>query len=141
MKKTLLAVLAIGTLAAVGCKKDDNPATPNNSGPSLLGDWKMTSYAYDENGDKVMQSSEQKTPAADEYGYLFVGNQNVTDSYRIDPVRVTATYNYTRQQDSVFTSFLGEKELVFVIQKLTDNTLEIMEPDATETMWRSYSRQ
>ncbi len=139
MKKPLLTVFALGLLAAWGCKKDDNNnATP---GTSLTGNWTMTSYALDSNGDNTLQPSEQRTLETDEYGYLEITNQMIVDSYNIDGVRVTADYTYTRRGDSVFTTVLGEEDLIFVIQKLDATTLHVMQPYSTGTEWYFYNRR
>lgn len=141
MKKTLLALLSVGIIAAVGCKKDDNNNTNPNTGPSLVGNWKMASYAIDTNGDMVMQNSEQRTPGADEYGYLFATNQMITDSSKIDGVGITLNYSYIRRNDSVFSNLLGETDLEFVIEKLDATTLNILKPYSTGTEWYFYTRQ
>lgn len=135
--KRILTLAAFGLLAFQSCKKDDD----NNSTPSLVGNWKMTSYAYDTNNDGVMQSTENNALDSGDYGYMMVTNSTLKDSISMDGFNISYTFpSYTRRNDSVFVPFMNQQELYFVIQKLDASNLNIFIPDNTGSEWRNYTR-
>lgn len=138
MKKLILAA-ALGALVFQSCKKDDNSTTSG----SLVGNWKMTMYAADSNNDGMMQTSEQHILDTANYGYLQASSTIMKDSLSLDGGKLTLTYTYTFQNDTVYSNGFAGNEAMFGVTKLDGSSLNTVEPGGTgyPMVWRNYVRQ
>ncbi len=134
MKKTLLFVAAVATLAGVACKKDSN-STPSRS-QLIQGTWKPSFTANDKNGNKVLDADE-RVPTTDTGSIVFKGDG--TGSATAQGISLPFSWKFFNNEQALITTSSFGSDTSY-IHTLTSNEFIIENRDGVTYTWNGFKK-
>ena len=133
------AVAALLLAAPVACKKDGDVTAYDR----LLGKWKQTQFATDDNGNGILDPQELHNVAANRTDNLIFND----DSEGVETIiadNVTTNYPYSwylLPGDSLQRNGIGHDTILYQIQDITAVKLTLMTNSNLGMAWYIYAKQ